>query len=100
MAIELTAEVRNEFGKEVNKRARKAGRLPGNIYGQGFDKPVAISFDLKETETLVREHGRKTEYLVKFSGKSYPARLGELQRHPLRKGFVHIEFIAQAGGAN
>jgi large subunit ribosomal protein L25 len=97
MAIELTAEVRTELGKEVNNRARKAGRLPGNIYGAGFDTPVAVEFNLKEAETLIREHGSKTDYVINLSGKSYTAKLGELQREPVRKGFVHVEFIAQAG---
>lgn len=52
---ELTAEVRREVSKSANSALRRAGRVPGVLYGRGRD-PLAVSVDHKALVKLVREH--------------------------------------------
>jgi large subunit ribosomal protein L25 len=51
---ELTVEVR-EVSKAARSALRRAGRVPGVLYGKGRD-PLAVSVNQKELVKLVREH--------------------------------------------
>jgi len=96
MAIELAAQRRTEIGKAA-RAARKSGRLLANIYGLGFDAPVAISLDQHTAERTLRENGKRAEYAVVLDGTTYPVRLQEVQINALRKLILHVDFVVTNG---
>ena len=49
--VVLKATRREVVGKQVNA-LRRAGKLPGILYGRGFN-PVPVTFDLRETSRIL-----------------------------------------------
>jgi large subunit ribosomal protein L25 len=90
----LSAETRTSTGKGVNRRLRVAGRIPGVVYGKGREsQPVAL--DPLALETLLEESGAGLNTLIDLSvgGKTSTVLVKELQRHPVRGSFVHVDFF-------
>ncbi len=98
MAIELKAEMRSEFGKEICKKLRVKDILPGNLYGGPLKEPKAISFPLHETEKTLNKNGKNADYVVVLEGKSYPIRIQEVEVEPIYKGFLHLDLVVTGDG--
>ena len=93
--IELAVEKRSETGKNEARRSRAAGRIPAVVYGAG--KPnVPISVDRKSLADLFREGaGENAIFLLKLQGsdQSRHAMIRELQRDPVSRKPLHIDFV-------
>ena len=92
--IELAVEKRSTIGKNEARRSRAAGRIPAVVYGAG--KPtVPISVDRKSLADLFREGaGENAIFLLKLGAdQSRHAMIRELQRHPVSRKPVHIDFV-------
>ncbi len=93
--IELSVEKRSTTGKGEARRTRVAGRIPGVVYGAG--KPtVPISLDRKALADLFREGaGENAIFLLKLAGsdQSRHAMIRELQRDPVSRKPLHIDFV-------
>ena len=93
--IELNVEKRSTTGKNEARRSRVDGRIPGVVYGAG--KPnVSISVGHKELSDVFREGaGENAIFLLKLGGsdQSRHAMIRELQRHPVSRKPVHIDFV-------
>jgi large subunit ribosomal protein L25 len=93
--IELSVEKRSTTGKGEARRTRGAGRIPGVVYGAG--KPnVPISLDRKALADLFREGaGENAIFLLKLAGsdQSRHAMIRELQRDPVSRKPLHIDFV-------
>ena len=98
MVIELVAEDRADLGKEKCKKLREQNKLPGNIYGGKLAEPKAISFDLHETEKLIKANGKGAEYAVKLGGETYPVRIQDVEVEPIYKGFLHLDLVVKNDG--
>lgn len=93
--IELAVEKRSTTGKNEARRDRMAGRIPAVVYGAG--KPnVQISVNKKALADLVREGaGENAIFLLKLAGsdQSRHAMIKEMQRDPLSRKPLHIDFV-------
>jgi large subunit ribosomal protein L25 len=93
--IELAVEKRSTIGKGEARRSRAAGRIPAVVYGAG--KPnVPISVDRKTLSDAFREGaGENAIFLLKLAGsdQSRHAMIRELQRDPVSRKPVHIDFV-------
>jgi large subunit ribosomal protein L25 len=93
--IELNVEKRSTIGKNEARRSRAAGQIPGVVYGAG--KPnVSISVDRKALSDVFREGaGENAIFLLKLAGsdQSRHAMIREMQRHPVSRKPVHIDFV-------
>jgi large subunit ribosomal protein L25 len=98
MAIELSALPRTELGKQEMKKLRAENRLPANIYGGELTAPRAITLDLHETELMLREHGKKGDFAVVLEGRTYPVQIQEVEKEPLYKHLLHIDFVVRSNG--
>ena len=89
----LNAEKRDDQGKGASRRLRRAGRVPGIIYG-GDAEPQAISLDHNE---MIRSTAHEAFYshilTVKLGGKSVQALLKDLQRHPAKPRITHVDLL-------
>jgi large subunit ribosomal protein L25 len=93
--IELSVEKRSTTGKGEARRTRFGGRIPGVVYGAG--KPnVPISLDKKALADLFRAGaGENAIFLLKLAGsdQSRHAMIKELQRDPLSRKPLHVDFV-------
>ena len=89
----LNAEKRDDQGKGASRRLRRAGRVPGIIYG-GDAEPQAISLDHNE---MVRSTAHEAFYshilTDKIGGKNVQALLKDLQRHPAKPRITHVDLL-------
>ncbi|HEY2797722.1 MAG TPA: 50S ribosomal protein L25 [Thermoanaerobaculia bacterium] len=93
--IELNVENRSTTGKNEARRNRASGRIPGVVYGAGKSN-VSISVGHKELADRFREGaGENAIFLLKLAGsdQSRHAMIRELQRHPVSRKPVHIDFV-------
>ena len=97
----LKAETRESFGKNEMRRLRKAGRVPGIVYGSG-EESVPVSVDYKETDHLLQEITVENTVIdLSISGKvkrNHQILIREVQRHPYRPGIQHLDFYCLSKG--
>lgn len=100
--MELTADRRRDSGKEINRKRRAEGRVPGVIYGKGLETR-SIEFQRKALEKFLATARRGT-VIVKMTvqdgadGKESYAVLKEVQTHPLTDRITHVDFYEVALG--
>lgn len=90
----ITARSREGRGKGAARQTRREGRIPGVLYGHGEDS-VSLSVDANELQRLVHTISIENTIvdLDLGSGEPYKVLIRELQRHPFRDEFVHIDFF-------
>ena len=90
----ITARSRDSRGKGAARQTRREGRIPGVLYGHGEDS-VPLSVDANELHRLVHTISIENTIvdLDLGSGEPYKVLIRELQRHPFRDEFVHIDFF-------
>ena len=86
----LAAERRQRHGSRYSQRLRKAGRLPGVVYGHGAD-PVSISVD--EKSTLKHLHAGNHVFNIEIDGEaSETCLIKDLQFGYLGDNVIHVDF--------
>jgi len=95
----LTVEKREGRGKGPARRMRVEGRIPCSIYGHGID-PIAVAANAREFDALTSRISVENTLveLVLGNEKPRPVLIREIQRHPLRKNVLHIDFFAIKAG--
>lgn len=93
MDLELTLDSRDTQGK-ANKRLRRAGIVPGVVYGKG-EPSTNVQVDAKTFETLYRAAGRTSVVTLKLPGASSTssAFIKSVQRHPLSGQALHVDYL-------
>ena len=94
----LSAQPRTESGKGVSRKLRAAGNVPGVIYGHGRE-PQALAINAREFERLA-EKIRITSTVIELAldGKTSRTLIREVQRHPLDRALLHIDFQELVAG--
>ena len=96
---ELKATARPEVGKGAARAARRAGKVPGVIYG---DKkpPIAISLDSTEvSRRIYAGHFLTTLFSLDVDGEKHQVISRGFQLDPLRDQPTHVDFQRVAPGA-
>jgi large subunit ribosomal protein L25 len=93
MDLELTLDAREAHGK-ANKRLRRAGIVPGVVYGKGHDS-TPVQVDVKTFETLYRSAGRTSVVKFRLPGESRATSglIKSVQRHPLTRNPIHVDYF-------
>lgn len=100
--MELTADRRQYTGKEINRKRRVEGKIPGVIYGKGLETR-SIEFQRRPLEKFL-DTARRGTVVVKMTvqdetgGKESYAVLKETQTHPLTGRVTHVDFYEVALG--
>lgn len=89
----LSVDSRDNLGKSACRKIRRAGRLPGVLYGLG--KCQAISVEPKLIHTLLLEEGGRNKVLnLKGSGvDGRHAIIKAYQVDPLKRNLVHVDLL-------
>ena len=93
MDLELTLDPREAHGK-ANKRLRRAGIVPGVVFGKG-EESTPVQVDAKVFETLYRQAGRTSVVNMHLPGKSAITSgiIKSVQRNPLSGSAIHVDFF-------
>ncbi len=89
--VKLSAEIRQEIGKNRSNQLRHEDYLPGIIYGKGKETK-AIKVRKPDFEKLVRKHGYSSLIELEVEGETSPAIIKEVQNHPVKGTFLHVDF--------
>ncbi|MEJ2888115.1 50S ribosomal protein L25/general stress protein Ctc [Actinomycetospora aeridis] len=91
--IRIAAETRTEFGKGAARRVRRAGKVPGVLYGHGTD-PVHLAFNTVEFAAVLRENGRNALLTITGLGGQAPMALAKsIVRDPIKGFFEHVDLV-------
>jgi large subunit ribosomal protein L25 len=93
MDLELTLDAREAHGK-ANKRLRRAGIVPGVVYGKGQDS-TPVQVDGKTFETLYRAAGKTSVVKFRLPGASRATSgfIKSVQRNPLNGSAIHVDYL-------
>jgi large subunit ribosomal protein L25 len=92
----VPAESRSETGKNVNRRLRSRGLIPGVVYGTGKDA-VAVAVSPREIGAILKSaSGENTLFDLDLGGTLHRVILKEFQREPLRGQLLHADFYEVA----
>lgn len=98
LQFDLTAQVRNTFGKGASRRLRMAGLTPVILYGNHME-PVSLQMNTKElTQTLLKVQRRNAVYTLHVTGDQaevcHHVMLKDLQTEPVSDGLVHADLLS------
>src|SRR5690606_8116641 len=89
----LAAQRRSETGKQSARSLRRAGRVPGVLYGGG-QGPTPVAVDARQLERLVQGAGAHGLIELQLDNGNGPARhqvlIKELQRDPVYGTIQHV----------
>ncbi len=94
----VNAESRTDVGKGASRRLRRAGKVPGIVYG-GSDDAVMITLPHNEIFHHL-EHEAFYSHILDLSidGKKEKVVLKDLQRHVYKPEVLHVDFLRIKAG--
>ena len=87
----LAVEERPEIGSRSSRRLRRAGYVPGVVYGAGSD-PVAFKVGERDLRIALANPSAVLDLKV-GGGKELPVIVKEQQRHPVRDEVLHVDLL-------
>lgn len=93
-ALKVTAELRNERGKNAARRLRYAGHVPAVVYG-GEEGSIAVAVNPRELAPILHtEAGHTSVLTMEIPGRdAVRVMLKDWQREPVRGGVLHVDFV-------
>lgn len=91
--ILLTADSTRTTGSRSTRRLRRAGQIPGVVYGLGQDpRVIAVPYgDLRAA--MSTDAGLNALIDIDIDGTVESCIVKDLQRHPVRDEVTHVDFI-------
>ena len=92
-AVELEVQPRETKKRNRNKASRKAGRVPGVVYGGEEEDNPLVEVDEKTFESVMSSASSDTVLLdLKVGGSTRLALVQEVQHHPVSRRPLHVDF--------
>jgi large subunit ribosomal protein L25 len=96
---ELKATARPAVGKGAARAERRAGRVPGVIYGNN-QPPLSISVDDRELrQRILAGRFLTTIYDIDLEGKKHRVIPRDFHLDPVKDGPIHVDFMRLGEGA-
>ncbi|MCW3065647.1 MAG: ribosomal rRNA E-loop binding protein Ctc/L25/TL5, partial [Solirubrobacterales bacterium] len=86
----LPASLRDVDGSREARRLRRAGQIPGVVYGGGED-PVALQIEVLTLRRVLAHAGQIVD--LDLDGTTIPVLLKDTQRHPVNGEPVHVDLL-------
>lgn len=91
--VALGARPRAGSGKSEARALRREGRVPAVAYGVGLEA-TAVSVDARELyHVLHTDAGDNAIIRLSVDGRPHLALAREVQRHPVRREVLHVDFV-------
>ncbi len=92
MQIEISAAKRAAQGTGASRRLRRAGRVPGILYG-GAEPPLTIEFDHNELYLKARREAFHASIItLDLDGQKLQVLLRAINMHPFKAQVQHVDF--------
>ncbi|GJF32841.1 50S ribosomal protein L25 [Kitasatospora sp. NE20-6] len=88
--IRLAAEARTEFGKGAARRARRAGLVPGVVYGHGL---APVHLNLPGHDLMMALKTPNALLVVPIEGKDEYVLPKAVQREAIRRSIEHVDLL-------
>ncbi|MBC2604627.1 50S ribosomal protein L25 [Pelagicoccus albus] len=97
--LTINASAREQAGSASSGRLRAEGRVPAVVYGKSKE-PENLSLDARELRILLRSIGNNTPVvqLKSGEGEARTSIIKEVQRHPMKDSYTHVDFQEIAEG--
>ncbi len=92
-ALTLDVSPRTVIGKQV-KQLRRAGIIPGVIYGPTRPEPTAIQVDWITLRPVLIKAGSTHLITLNLEGQPITVLVREVHRHPIKNQILNIDFYA------
>lgn len=91
--VKLAAQPRDRAGKGAARAVRRAGRVPGVVYGER-QTPDLVSFDPRDIDREMRRTGFFTRlFELDIDGRAVRALARDVQLHPVTDVPEHVDFM-------
>ena len=91
--VVLAAEVGRPLGTRAVRRLRRAGKVPGVIYGHGTE-PLPVAVEGRELRVALTGEAGLNQLLSLDTGSgTYLTIAREMQRHPVAQTVTHVDFV-------
>ena len=92
--ITLPAHTGRPTGSRPSKRLRAEGKVPATVYGLGSES-VSVSVDWRELRhALTTDAGMNALINLEIDGHASELTIvKEMQRHPIRRSVLHVDFL-------
>jgi large subunit ribosomal protein L25 len=95
---QLSATARTTAGKGAARTLRSSGQIPAIIYGHARE-PQSLAIPAREFEKLLeRVSAESTVIELQLAGGVARTLIREIQRHPIKKQVLHIDFQELVAG--
>jgi large subunit ribosomal protein L25 len=89
----LSAESGRKEGTRPSRRLRREGKVPAVVYGLNTD-PLAVSVEWPALrKALTTDSGLNALITLDIDGDKALAVIKDLQRHPVRRDVIHVDFL-------
>ncbi|MCH7789555.1 MAG: 50S ribosomal protein L25 [Acidobacteria bacterium] len=89
----LKAETGREIGTRESRRLRREGKVPAVVYGLS-DDPLSVSVEWPLLrKAITTEAGLNALITLEIDGDRQLSIVKDLQRHPVRRDVIHVDFI-------
>ena len=91
--LSLTAERRTVLGKQC-KALRRAGQVPGVVYGPAEPETVSVSVERRQFDKFFQRVGHATLFTLKWEDGERAVLIREVQQDAIKRSPLHIDFFA------
>jgi large subunit ribosomal protein L25 len=96
--VSFNATARDQAGKGAARTLRSKGLIPAVIYGHGRD-PQSLSLNARDLDKLLGHiQAESTVIEVSVGGTTSKTLIREIQRHPIKRQILHVDFQALVAG--
>jgi large subunit ribosomal protein L25 len=96
--VSLSANARDGKGKGAARSLRSHGQVPAVIYGHGR-QPQPLALNARDLEKLLSHiQAESTVIEVTVDGHTAKTLIREIQRHPIKRQILHVDFQALVAG--
>lgn len=93
MIFEFNADQRTLQGTGASRRLRRAGKVPGIVYG-GTAAPISIEVDHNAIYLALRKEAFHSSLInLNIDGKKESVLLRDYQAHPYKAIVLHVDFL-------
>ena len=89
---EIKVERREQHGQGASRRLRRAGSVPGIVYG-GDRAPASVQFNHNEIWLAQNNDWFYSSIIdLNLDGTTHKVLLRDIQRHPFKQQIIHLDF--------
>jgi|SRR5689334_334657 large subunit ribosomal protein L25 len=96
--VSFTAQPRENTGKGAARSLRARGQVPAVIYGHDI-QPKSLSLNARDLDKMLGHiQAESTVIEVTVDGQTSKTLIREIQRHPIKRQILHVDFQALVAG--